>query len=67
MQIQTPEDYRIALERLKRLGADNPERHTIEAAVAAYTQLHENSTSRRGRPPAHEDPASAKFPGDEPA
>ena len=61
MQIETPDEYRHALEQLKRLGRDDPERHRLEAAVEAYAQQHEGTGARRGRPPAR---PGGKYPGD---
>lgn len=64
MQLHTVEDYRRALDALKELGADDPNRRELEAAITAYAQIHDNHRVRRGRPPARVDPRSPKFPGD---
>lgn len=61
MEIHSVEAYRTALEELKRLGADDPRRHDLEAAVQAYAQEHNNSRGRRGRPPARGEADSPRF------
>jgi hypothetical protein len=64
MRIRTSEDYRRALEELKRTGADSTRRHELEAAVGAFAQEHNNSRVRRGRPPARQTAGNRKFPED---
>jgi hypothetical protein len=64
MEIRSVDDYRRALEALKRLDADDATRRELEAAVAAYAQAHNNARVRRGRPPARVTPTTPKFPED---
>jgi hypothetical protein len=62
MQIHRTEDYRRALEELKHLSRDDPRRHDLEAAVAAYAQIHDNNRTKPGRPPSRENADTRELP-----
>jgi hypothetical protein len=64
MLIQTVEAYRRALQELKALSADDVRYRELEAAIAAFAQNHNNSRTRRGRPPTNQDATTPRLPED---
>jgi len=62
MQIHRNEEYRRALDELKHLPHDDPRRRDLEAAVAAYAQMHNNNRTKRGRPPSRETADTPELP-----